>query len=47
MKTRIVAFDTNIVDLTDKCSDPVDLLFGFQLGGGTDIDKSVAYCSSL
>lgn len=45
LKTRVVAFDTNIVDLTDKCSDPVDLLYGFQLGGGTDIDKSVQYCS--
>ena len=45
VKTRIVAFDTQVVDLTEKCDDPVDLLFGFQLGGGTDIDKSVAYCS--
>ena len=44
VKTRIVAFDTQVVDLTEKCDDPVDLLFGFQLGGGTDIDKSVAYC---
>lgn len=44
LSTRIVAFDTNIVDLTEKSDDPVDLLFGFQLGGGTDIDKSVAYC---
>lgn len=44
VKTHIVAFDTNVADLTDKCSDPVDLLFGFQLGGGTDIEKSVAYC---
>ncbi len=47
LKTRVVAFDTNIVDLTDKCSDPVDLLYGFQLGGGTDIDKSVAYCQQF
>lgn len=47
VKTRIVAFDTDIVDLTDKCSDPVDLLYGFQLGGGTDIDKSVAYCEQF
>lgn len=47
VKTRVVAFDTNIVDLTDKCSDPVDLLYGFQLGGGTDIDKSVAYCQQF
>lgn len=44
LSTRIVAFDTNIVDLTEKSDDPVDLLFGFQLGGGTDIDRSVAYC---
>ena len=47
LKTRIVAFDTNIVDLTEKSDDPVDLLFGFQLGGGTDIDKSVAYCQQF
>ena len=47
VKTRVVAFDTNVVDLTDKCSDPVDLLYGFQLGGGTDIDKSVAYCEQF
>lgn len=47
LTTRIVAFDTNIVDLTEKSDDPVDLLFGFQLGGGTDIDKSVAYCQQF
>lgn len=47
LKTRVVAFDTSIVDLTEKCGDPVDLLFGFQLGGGTDIDKSVAYCEQF
>jgi len=44
LNTRVVAFDTNIVDLTDKCGDPVDLLYGFQLGGGTNIEQSVAYC---
>lgn len=47
LSTRIVAFDTNIVDLTEKSDDPVDLLFGFQLGGGTDINKSVAYCQQF
>lgn len=47
VKTRIVAFDTQITDLTEKCEDPVDLLFGFQLGGGTDIEKSVAYCQQF
>ena len=47
LNTRIVAFDTNIVDLTEKSDDPIDLLFGFQLGGGTDIDKSLAYCQQF
>ncbi|MDO4295050.1 MAG: VWA domain-containing protein [bacterium] len=47
VRTHVVAFDTNIVDLTEKCEDPVDLLFGFQLGGGTDINKSVAYCEQF
>lgn len=47
LTTHIVAFDTNIVDLTEKCQDPVDLLFGFQLGGGTDINRSVAYCQEF
>lgn len=47
LNTRIVAFDTNVVDLTEKSEDPVDLLFGFQLGGGTDINKSVAYCQQF
>lgn len=44
VKTNVVAFDTQIMDLTELCNDPVDLLFGFQMGGGTDIEKSVAYC---
>ena len=45
LNTRVVAFDTEVVDLTEKCgNDPVDMLFGVQLGGGTDINKSVAYC---
>lgn len=47
LKTRIVAFDTNIIDLTEKSDDPVDLLFGFQLGGGTNIDQSIAYCEQF
>lgn len=47
IRTHIVAFDTNIVDLTEKCDDPVDLLFGFQLGGGTNIEQSVAYCQKF
>lgn len=48
LDTRVVVFDTEVVDLTEQCADdPVDMLFGVQLGGGTDINKSVAYCESF
>ena len=43
----MVVFDTAVVDLTDDLNDPVELLFGTQLGGGTDIRKALAYCESL
>lgn len=48
LDTRVVVFDTEVVDLTEQCADdPVDMLFGIQLGGGTDINKSVAYCEQF
>jgi VWA domain containing CoxE-like protein len=48
LDTRVVAFDTEIVDLTEQCgNDPVDMIFGVQLGGGTDINKAVAYCEKF
>ena len=47
VQTHVVAFDTQIMDLTPLCQDPVDLLFGFQMGGGTDIAKSIGYCQTL
>src|SRR6185503_7455938 len=48
LDTHVVAFDTEVVDLTEQCGDdPVDMLFGVQLGGGTDINKSVAYCEQF
>lgn len=47
VRTRLVVFDTEVVDLTDKLADPVDVLFGVQLGGGTFINKAVAYCQGL
>lgn len=48
LDTHVVAFDTQVTDLTELCrNDPVDMLFGVQLGGGTDINKSVAYCQEL
>ena len=47
LETHVVVFDTEVVDLTEKCHDPVDLLFGVQLGGGTDINRAVGYCQGL
>ena len=47
IKTHVVAFDTAVVDLTEHLADPVDLLFGTQLGGGTDIHRALAYCHEL
>ncbi|WUS98769.1 VWA domain-containing protein [Streptomyces sp. NBC_00708] len=46
LQTRLVVFDTAVVDLTDQLDDPVDVLFGTQLGGGTDINRALAYCQS-
>ncbi|MFE3541874.1 VWA domain-containing protein [Nocardia sp. NPDC059177] len=47
LKTSLVVFDTEIVDLTEQLSDPVEVLFGTQLGGGTDINRAIAYSQSL
>lgn len=44
VSTRLVVFDTEVVDLTEHLQDPVDVLFGTQLGGGTDINRAVRYC---
>ncbi|NUU20499.1 MAG: VWA domain-containing protein, partial [Streptomycetaceae bacterium] len=45
--TKLVVFDTAVVDLTEQLDDPVDVLFGTRLGGGTDINRALAYCQSL
>jgi Mg-chelatase subunit ChlD len=47
LRTSVVAFDTSVADLTGQLSDPVDVLFGTQLGGGTDINQALAYCQRL
>ena len=47
VSTRLVVFDTAVVDLSEKLADPVDVLFGTQLGGGTDINRALAYGQSL
>jgi Mg-chelatase subunit ChlD len=47
LKTSLVVFDTAVVDLTPMLADPVDVLFGTQLGGGTDINRAIAYSQTL
>ena len=46
IRTQMVVYDTAVVDLTDQLGDPVDLLFGTQLGGGNDTPRALAYCQS-
>lgn len=47
VSTSVVVFDTSVADLTPLLSDPFDVLFGTQLGGGTDINRALAYCHGL
>lgn len=47
LKTHLVAFDTEVVDLTGEVADPVEVLMKVQLGGGTDINRAMSYCRSL
>jgi Mg-chelatase subunit ChlD len=47
VRTRMIVFDTAVVDLTDDLQDPVDFLFGVQLGGGTDINRALGYCQQV
>jgi Mg-chelatase subunit ChlD len=47
VQTQMVVFDTAVVDLTEMLRDPVEVLFGTQLGGGTDINRALAYCQTI
>jgi Mg-chelatase subunit ChlD len=47
IKTKMVVFDTAVTDLTEELTDPVELLFGVQLGGGTDINLALTYCQQI
>ncbi|MCX4094888.1 VWA domain-containing protein [Nocardia sp. alder85J] len=47
ISTHLLAFDTQVVDLTGDVDDPVELLMGVQLGGGTDIARALAYAARL
>lgn len=45
--TKLVMFDTSVVDLTEQLTDPVEMLFGIRLGGGTNINRAIGYCQQL
>lgn len=47
IRTHFIAFDTGLADLTSEMKDPMELLFGIQLGGGTDINKALGYAKNL
>ena len=47
LRTSFVAFDTAITDLTAYLHDPVEVLFGVQLGGGTDIASALVACRQV
>ncbi|WP_019872596.1 VWA domain-containing protein [Salinispora oceanensis] len=47
VRTHLVAFDTDVVDLTSDVDDPVELLMKVQLGGGTNIGRAVDYAAQL
>ena len=44
LRTSLVLWSTEVVDMTELLRDPVDVLFGPQLGGGNDAPKALAYC---
>ena len=47
VKTHLVVYDTAVADLTEQLNDPVEVIFGTQLGGGTDTSRALAYCEQL
>ena len=47
VSTKMVVYDTAVVDLTDNLQDPIDILFGVQLGGGNDTNQALKYCQTL
>src|SRR5262249_55645043 len=47
LDSRLVFFDTAVADVSDQLSDPVEVLFGARLGGGTDIARAVRYGANL
>jgi len=47
IRTHLILFDTEVVDVTEHCNDPVETVMKVQLGGGTDIGGALAYAATL
>jgi len=47
LDTKLVIFDTNVVDLSDYVEDAIETLMSVQLGGGTNISGALNYCETL
>ncbi|MCA9570491.1 MAG: VWA domain-containing protein, partial [Myxococcales bacterium] len=47
IRSHLIAFDTEVVDLSSDVRDPVQTLMSVQLGGGTYIAKAVEYAAGL
>ncbi|MCG7379736.1 VWA domain-containing protein [Paenibacillus sp. ACRSA] len=47
LRTKLFIFDTQVVDLSNRLEDPVDVLMNVQLGGGTHIAKALRYGETL
>ncbi len=47
LKTNLIIFDTEVVDLSGYIDEPVETLMSIQLGGGTNITKALQYSDTL
>ncbi len=47
IKTSLILFDTQVVDLSGQVGQPVDVLLSINLGGGTDITSALRYSQQL
>ncbi len=47
LKTHLCIWDTEVVDLTERITDPVETLMKVQLGGGNDAPKALDYARQL
>ncbi|HEV2343674.1 MAG TPA: DUF5682 family protein [Actinocrinis sp.] len=47
LSTHFLAFSTEVIDLTDRVSDPLSLLLEVQVGGGTHIAAGLAHARTL